>query len=77
MVNALGAFFMREMCVYCETWQPPGQQRSPKMNKEQLQALLDSTQKKLADQGRIVDARLLEKERQILERLKELENGKT
>ena len=47
------------------------------MNKEQLQALLDSTQKKLADQGRIVDARLLEKERQILERLKELENGKT
>ena len=47
------------------------------MNKEQLQALLDSTQKKLADQGRIVDARLLEKEKQILKLLQEPENGKT
>jgi len=43
------------------------------MDKEQLLALLSSTRKKLADQGRIVDARLLEKEKQIIKLLEELE----
>lgn len=41
------------------------------MDKEQLLELLSSTRKKIADQGRIVDARLLEKEKQILELLQE------
>ena len=39
------------------------------MDKEQLLELLNATRKKLAEQGRIVDARLLEKEKQILELL--------
>ena len=39
------------------------------MDKEQLLELLNTTRKKLAEQGRIVDARLLEKEKQILELL--------
>ena len=50
------------------TTEEPGQ-----MDKEQLLALLSSTRKKLADQGRIVDARLLEKEKQIIKLLEELE----
>lgn len=41
------------------------------MDKEQLLALLSSTRQKIADQGRIVDARLLEKEKQILKLLEE------
>ena len=47
------------------------------MDKEQLLELLSYIRKKLADQGRIVDARLLEKEKQILKLLQEPENGKT
>ena len=47
------------------------------MDKEQLLELLSSIRKKLADQGRIVYARLLEKEKQILKLLEEPENGKT
>ena len=47
------------------------------MDKQQLLALLSSIRKKLADQGRIVDARLLEKEKQILKLLEEPENGET
>ena len=43
------------------------------MDKEQLLELLSSIRKKLADQGRIVDARLLEKEKQILKLLQEPE----
>ena len=39
------------------------------MNKEELLKLLCATRKKLAEQGRIVDARLLDKERQILQAL--------
>jgi hypothetical protein len=41
------------------------------MGKEQLLELLSATRKKIADQGRIVDARLLEKEKQILKLLEE------
>ena len=39
------------------------------MNEKQLKDLLQATRKKIADQGRIVDDRLLEKERQIMKAL--------
>lgn len=41
------------------------------MSEQELLALLSATRKKIAEQGRIVDARLMEKERQILEALEE------
>ena len=44
------------------------------MSEQELLALLSATRKKIAEQGRIVDARLMEKERQILEALKENTN---
>ena len=41
------------------------------MSEQELLALLSATRKKIAEQGRIVDARLMETERQILEALEE------
>tara|TARA_R100000329_G_C7503360_1_gene177200 strand:- start:86 stop:226 length:141 start_codon:yes stop_codon:yes gene_type:complete len=41
------------------------------MSEQELLALLSATRKKIAEQGRVVDARLMEKERQILKALKE------
>lgn len=41
------------------------------MSEQELLALLSATRKKIAEQGRIVDARLIEKERQILKALEE------
>tara|TARA_Y100000114_G_scaffold98312_1_gene91496 strand:+ start:1033 stop:1170 length:138 start_codon:yes stop_codon:yes gene_type:complete len=41
------------------------------MSEQELLALLSATRKKIAEQGRIVDASLMEKERQILEALEE------
>ena len=35
------------------------------MSIKELEALLEATRKKIADQGRIVDARLLDKEREL------------
>ena len=42
------------------------------MNEEQLLDLLKAIRKEIADQGRIVDARLIEKERQIRKALQNL-----
>lgn len=42
------------------------------MNEQQLLDLLKATRKKIADQGRIVDDRLIEKEKQIRKALKDL-----
>jgi len=39
------------------------------MNEQQLIELLSVIRKKIAEQGRVVDARLLEKERQIIKAL--------
>ena len=41
------------------------------MSEQELLALLSATRKKIAEQGRVVDARLMEKERQILKALSE------
>ena len=41
------------------------------MSEQELLALLSATRKKIAEQGRVVDARLMEKQRQILKALKE------
>lgn len=42
------------------------------MNEEQLLDLLKATRKKIADQGRIADTRLIEKEKQIRKALQNL-----
>ena len=42
------------------------------MNEQQLLDLLKATRKKIEDQGRIVDDRLIEKEKQIRKALKEI-----
>lgn len=44
------------------------------MSEQELLALLSATRKKIAEQGRIVDARLMEKERQILKALEETDD---
>ena len=45
-----------------------------RMSEQELLALLSATRKKIAEQGRIVDARLMEKERQILKALEETDD---
>lgn len=41
------------------------------MSEQELLALLSATRKKIAEQGRVVEARLMDKERQILKALSE------
>ena len=41
------------------------------MNEQELIELLSAIRKKIAEQGRVVDARLLEKERQIIKALED------
>ena len=41
------------------------------MSEQELLALLSATRKKIAEQGRVVDARMMDKERQILKALSE------
>ena len=42
-------------------------------NREELEAMLEMVRRKIAEQGRIVDARLLEKERDLEQAIKNLE----
>ena len=42
-------------------------------NREELEAMLEMVRQKIAEQGRIVDARLLEKERDLEQAIKNLE----
>jgi hypothetical protein len=46
------------------------------MSEQELLALLSATRKKIAEQGRIVDARLIQKEKQILKALEENEGDR-
>jgi len=41
--------------------------------KQELEAMLEMVRQKIAEQGRIVDARLLEKERNLEQAIKDLE----
>jgi len=44
-------------------------------NREELEAMLEMVRQKIAEQGRIVDARLLEKERNLKQEIKNLETN--